>query len=127
MWLENLKELRKTSGLTIKQIADRSGVPGRSVERIFAGETECPRVETLHQIVKVLGGSLDAVLAGTQTVVSSKTTAELHEEVAKLTTENEILKMQLEHKTEMLKLQMEHKEEMAALHKYYLSQLKTKE
>lgn len=113
MWLENLKALKKKSSLTTKQIIELSGVPERSVNRIFAGETECPRVETLYQIVKVLGGSLDAILAGTQTVVGSETTETLQETVDKLSAENE-----------RLKLELKHKEEMLALHNYYIEYIK---
>ena len=36
MWLDNLKELKEKSGMTSKQIADKSRLPERTVVRIFA-------------------------------------------------------------------------------------------
>ena len=63
MWLENLKTLKKEKGLSIKQIADKTNLPERTVNRILSGETDNPYVDTLHRIVTVLGGSLDDILA----------------------------------------------------------------
>ena len=63
MWLENLKDLKKRTGMSSKQIAERTNLPERTVNRIFSGDTDSPYVDTLHRIVTVLGGSLDDILA----------------------------------------------------------------
>ena len=129
MWLDNLKELKKNSGLSAKQIADKTNLPERTVSRIFSGDTDSPYADTLHRIVTVLGGSLDDILADTKVVVGDKSLATLQDDVDTVTaerdliiTENAILKDKvaaLTAENEMLKTQLLHKEELLALHNYY--------
>lgn len=129
MWLDNIKELKKKTGMSAKQIADKTNLPERTINRIFAGETDNPYVDTLHRIVTVLGGSLDDILADTKVVVGDKNLATLKEDVDVATAErdlviaeNAILKEKvttLTSENEMLKLQLMHKEEIIALHNYY--------
>ena len=69
MWLDNLKELKKQTRMSIKQIAEQTNLPERTVNRIFSGDTDNPYVDTLHRIVTVLGGSLDDILADTKVVL----------------------------------------------------------
>ena len=108
MWLENLKLLKKQSGLSSKQIAERTNLPERTVCRIFSGETDNPYVDTLYRIVVVLNGSLDDILADTKAVVGHSSLKDMQEEIDKLRRENE-----------MLRLQISHKEELLAVHQYY--------
>ena len=129
MWLDNLKELKKVTGMSVKQIADKTNLPERTVNRIFSGDTDNPYVDTLHRIVNVLGGSLDDILADTKVVVATETLVEVKEnaEVAKAernltTAENAILKDKvaaLTAEVDMLKREIKHKEEIIALHNYY--------
>lgn len=124
MWLDNLKELKNRTSMSAKQIAEKTNLPERTVNRIFSGDTDNPYADTLHRIVTVLGGSLDDILTDSKVVVGGKdlvtlqesldvVTAErdnalmenatLKEEVAALTAEAEVLKMQLKHKEEIMK------------------------
>lgn len=129
MWLDNLKELKKTTGMSSKQIADKTNLPERTVARIFSGDTDSPYADTLHRIVTALGGSLDDILADTKVVVGEKSLATLQDDVATVTaerdliiTENNILRDKVNALTaenELLKLQLMHKEELLALHNYY--------
>ena len=129
MWLENLKELRKKTGLSSKQIADKANLPERTVVRIFSGDTDNPYVDTLHRIVTVLGGSLDDVLADSKTVLGTKNLATLQEDAARLGDEVSRLKEEiaalrdrvttLSAENDILRLNLEHKEELLALHDYY--------
>ena len=129
MWLENLKELKKSKGMTFTQIADATKIPESTIKRIFAGDTEAPYVTTIHRIVTVLGGSLDHVLADTNVVLSTESLVEAKETVditeAKLDlvlAENEMLKakaLSQEKEIEILKEKLQHKEELLALHNYY--------
>lgn len=129
MWLDNIKELKKQKGMSVKQIADMTNLPERTVNRIFSGETDNPYVDTLHRIVTVLGGSLDDILADTKVVVGEENLATLQESVGVATAErdliaaeNSILKEKvaaLTSENEMLKLKLMHKEELLALHNYY--------
>jgi transcriptional regulator with XRE-family HTH domain len=129
MWLDNLKELKKKTGMSAKQIADKTNLPERTVSRIFSGDTDNPYVDTLHRIVTVLGGSLDDILADTKVVVGEQNLVTLQENVEVVTaerdlimTENAILKdkvVALTAENDMLKMQLKHKEEIIALHNYY--------
>lgn len=129
MWSDKLKELKKQSGLSSKQIAEKTNLPERTVSRIFSGDTDNPYVDTIHRIVTVLGGSLDDILADTKAVVGDKSLATLQEEADTVTAErdlivaeNAILKDKvatLTAENEMLKTQLLHKEELLALHNYY--------
>ena len=50
----NLKRLKKESGMTNAEIADLSGIPVSTVNKIFSGATENPRYGTLLAIEQVL-------------------------------------------------------------------------
>lgn len=136
MWLDNLKELKKKTGMSAKQIADKTKLPERTVSRIFSGDTDNPYADTLHRIVTVLGGSLDDILADTKVVVGESNLATLQESVDVvtaerdlvtaerdlITAENAILKdkvVTLSAEIDVLKMQLKHKEEIIALHNYY--------
>jgi transcriptional regulator with XRE-family HTH domain len=129
MWLDNLKELKKKTGMSVKQIADKTNLPERTVNRIFSGDTDNPYVDTLHRIVTSLGGSLDDILADTKVVVSEVKLVDLKESVDVVTAErdlilaeNAILKEKvstLEKQLELTSMQLKHKEELLALHNYY--------
>lgn len=54
MNVEKLKQLKKDAGYTNKMIADDSGVPIGTVQKIFSGETKAPRFKTLKAIEAVL-------------------------------------------------------------------------
>lgn len=129
MWLDNLKELKKTKGMSTKQIAEKTNLPERTVTRIFSGDTDNPYVDTLHRIVTVLGGSLDDILADTKMVVGEHSLATLQERMDVVTAErdrilaeNAILKDKADALTaenEMLKMEIRHKDEIIAIHNYY--------
>ena len=129
MWLENLKELKKTKGMTTKQIADATKIPESTIKRIFSGDTEDPYVTTIHRIVTVLGGSLDHVLADTNAVLAPETLVEVKETIEiteaerdSIAAENEMLKAKnsaLSTEVELLKKELNHKDELLSLHKYY--------
>ena len=129
MWLDRLKELKKETGMSLNQIADATNLPDKTIDRIFSGKTTNPYVDTLHRIVSVLGGSLDDILADTKVVVGPEKLATLQEsvdvataELGMLKAENAMLKDKVSALTtenDFLRLKLEHKEEMLALHNYY--------
>ena len=129
MWLENLKELKKKTGMSSKQIAAKTNLPERTVTRIFSGDTDNPYVDTLHRIVTVLGGSLDDILADSKAVVATQSVVELKETVDVIeashdlvSAENEMLKAKvaaLSTELELLKRELTHKDELIALHNFY--------
>lgn len=143
MWLDNLKELKTAKGLSVKQIAEMTNLPERTVSRIFSGDTDNPYVDTLHRIVSVLGGSLDSILADSKAVVGNANlttlqadidrlngevnrleseTERLNNELTLLATENNELKNRITVLTTengLLLIKLEHKEEIISLHNYY--------
>jgi transcriptional regulator with XRE-family HTH domain len=129
MWLDNLNELKKSKGMTLKQISDATKIPESTIKRVFAGDTIDPYVSTIHRIVIVLGGSLDHVLADTNAVLAPESVAEAKEiaDVAEaqrdlIAIENDRLKahnLALTTENELLKKELAHKEELLALHNYY--------
>lgn len=129
MWLDNLKELKKETGMSSKQIAEKTNLPERTVIRIFSGDTDNPYVDTLHRIVTVLGGSLDDILADTKVVVGEKSLVALQADVDVITAERDILAAEnsilkdkvvtLTAELDMLKMQLKHREEIIAIHNYY--------
>jgi transcriptional regulator with XRE-family HTH domain len=129
MWLENLKELKNEKGLSVKKIAELSGLPERTVARIFSGDTPSPYMDTVHRIATVLDGSLDDLLSDSKTVIGSKSLATLQGEVDRLTAENVMLNAELDlmkdkvvtltAENDLLRTKLENKEEIIRLHNYY--------
>ncbi len=129
MWLKNLQELKKKSNKTSKQIAIETKLPERTVTRIFSGETEHPRIDTLYFLVTALGGTLNDIFADTNVVVATETLAEVKENAGVVEAErdlvlaeNEMLKAKVAALTteiELLHKELQHKEELLALHNYY--------
>lgn len=129
--------------MTSKAIADKTNLPERTVVRIFSGDTPNPYVDTLYRIVAVLDGSLDDVLADSKTVVGNKNLATLQEDNDRLNADNDRLSNELTlaqaelailkdkvcvltTENDMLRMKLEHKEEIISLHNYY-NKLKSKE
>lgn len=136
MWLDNLKELKKEKGMSAKQIAEKTNLPERTVNRILSGDTDNPYVDTLHRIVTVLGGSLDDILADTKVVVATESLVEVKETLEEvkenanvmeaerdlIKLENERLKVEnanMATELQLLKRELQHKDEIIALHNYY--------
>ena len=61
-----LKELKDQRKLTNQQLSDLSGVPVGTINRIMAGQTDNPSFQTVCDMVRAMGWSLDE-LAGMQT------------------------------------------------------------
>ena len=129
MWLENLKELKKKTGMSVKQIAEKSNLPERTVCRIFGGETDHPYADTLDMIVKALGYDLGDIFADTAVIVATEKLVKIKEEAEVveaerdvIAVENDMLKTKntaLTAEVEFLKREVQHKDELLALHTYY--------
>ena len=131
MWLDNLKELKKKTGMSAKQIAEKTNLPERTVNRIFAGESDHPYADTLDLIVKSMGYDLGDIFADTGVIVATEKLVEIKENVDVVEAErdlviveNEMLKAKvtaLTTENELLKKDLHHKDELLALHNYYKS------
>ena len=125
MWLDNLRELKKVTNKSSKQIAEGTFMPERTVVRIFNGETANPSITTLIPIINFLGGSFDEIFADTRAVIGDKNLAILQESIVAITAERDSaiaenigLKEQVTALTnELLKTQLTHKDEIISLYK----------
>ena len=140
MWLDNLKELKKKSGMSSKQIAEKSRLPERTVSRIFSGESDHPYADTLDLIVKALGDyDLGDIFADTNVVVATETLVDVKEAVEVLETEqenilaeNESLKAELIAKDteiqmlkdELVRKEAQFKDDLLSLVKYFIKEHK---
>lgn len=59
MGLEKIAEYKKKLGLTNAELAEKSGVPLGTINKILSGATKDPKLETLKSIARVLGLTLD--------------------------------------------------------------------
>ncbi len=92
MWLDNLKEIKKKSGMTTKQIAEKSRIPERTINRIFAGESDHPYADTLDLIVKAMGNyDLGDIFTDTNVVIATEAIVEVKEAVQELEAEQDNL------------------------------------
>ena len=64
MNLSEMKARKKELGLSNKEISRRSGVPLGTVQKIFGGVTEAPRMETIIALERVLRRDTDGYAAG---------------------------------------------------------------
>jgi transcriptional regulator with XRE-family HTH domain len=136
MWISNLKELKTKSGMTAKQLADKTNLPERTIKRILNGETDHPRIDTLYLIVTAMDATLNDIFADTNVIVATETLAEVKEEAIQVeaekeialaekdlaVAENEMLKTKvlvLTQEIELLKKDLQHKDELLALVNYF--------
>lgn len=54
MTLEEMKRIKQERGYSLAQLAEYSGVPLGTIQKIFSGETKCPRYATLQALEKAL-------------------------------------------------------------------------
>lgn len=59
MWHDKLLELKKASGKTTEEIASISGIPRGTLNKIFAGVTKDPQLETIKTLLYSVGYSLN--------------------------------------------------------------------
>ena len=62
MNIRKLNEIREVRNLSCVSIAKQSGVPYRTVSKLFSGENQNPTWETITAITRVLNCSLDELL-----------------------------------------------------------------
>lgn len=142
MWLDNLKEIKKKSGMTTKQIAEKSRIPERTINRIFGGESDHPYADTLDIIVKAMGNyDLGDIFTDTNVVIATEAIVEVKETVEELEAEQDSLlsdKRELEAaliakdteiqnlRDELARRESQHKDELLELVKYF-TKIKTQE
>ena len=61
VFLERLRVLKDKSGMSAKEIADKSGIPESTVTRILSGKTPNPTIISVMDIIKAMGGKASDV------------------------------------------------------------------
>ena len=83
-WFENLRALKATSNMSMREIAAKSGIPEPTLEKIFSGATKSPGVNTIQSLVHALGYTLDDIDSGPNKKSPSTAEAAPGEDVLKL-------------------------------------------
>lgn len=107
---------KKELGLSKKEIEEATGIPLRTLSRIFSmDEADHKRgisADNLHKVLKVLNLTFEELFEDSTAYVGNHHYEALLHRIDELTREVDILKLQLEHKNELL-----------AVHGKYLSYL----
>lgn len=129
MWLDRLKELKKQTGMSNKQIAELTFSSEKTIHRIFSGENDNPYIDTLDRVAKALGSSLDDIFSDTKVVIGEQDLATTKEGLVVATAERDLIAAEnavlkekvaaLTAENNLLTLQLKHKEEIIAIHNYY--------
>ncbi|MEY8361629.1 helix-turn-helix domain-containing protein [Flavonifractor plautii] len=59
MWLDVFNEMRKSSGMSLDELSEKSGVPKGTLAKITSGITKTPSLETMKSLVYAMGYTLD--------------------------------------------------------------------
>lgn len=59
MWLDRFNNLRRTSGMSLDELSERSGVPKGTLAKITSGITKSPALETMRSLVYAMGYTLN--------------------------------------------------------------------
>ena len=59
MWLDVLRKMKKTSGKTSQIIAEETGIPKSTIDKLLTGRTKDPALSLVRSIVHCLGYTLD--------------------------------------------------------------------
>lgn len=59
MYVETLKRLKKQSKMTTAEIAEKSGIPEPTLEKLFSGKTKRPTLQTVTKLAHLFGCTLD--------------------------------------------------------------------
>ena len=128
-WLINLNECRVRKDMSLKYIAEKTDVSEKSVHRIFTGESKSPGVEIVRRIIRVMDSSINEIFGESGAVIGGQDLVALQAQVDSLTAENSLLRAEnstlkdkscaLTSENELLRLKLEHKEEIISLHNYY--------
>lgn len=136
MWIDKIKDAKKTKNITTKMMSDRVHIPEPTITRILSGKTEFPRIDTVLLLGEAVGLSAMELFSETTSFLGDKnivalqeeldiangTVAALRTEIAAISEENTNLKLEnvaLTAENDMLRMKLEHKEEIISLHNYY--------
>lgn len=59
MWLDTLRNMKKSSGKTSQMISEETGIPKSTIDKLLIGRTKDPALSMVRSIVHCLGYTLD--------------------------------------------------------------------
>lgn len=59
MWLDKLREMKRNSGMTSQEIADKSNISKSTIDKLFSGKTTEPYLKSTMAIVHAMGYTVD--------------------------------------------------------------------
>jgi transcriptional regulator with XRE-family HTH domain len=62
MLAQKLRQMRDNCGMTSKELAEKSGVPLGTVNRLLSSGNESGSIQTVYDLVKAMDGSLDELM-----------------------------------------------------------------
>lgn len=82
--LQKLKKLKDDSHMTCQQVADASGIPLSTVNRILSGQTLNPSFITIASMIRAMGGSLDDFFDGESVPDSLPESADCNDDIIEM-------------------------------------------
>lgn len=131
MWRERIIEAKKAKGITTKMLAERtpSHITTETITRILKEKTDDPRISTVLALCEAVELSPWELFADAAVVVAYQSFVALQAEVDALKAEREAIAEEnaalkdkvckLSSENELLQIKLEHKEEIISLHNYY--------
>ena len=136
MWLDNLLEIMKEKNVSPKQLAERSNLPPKTISRILSRHTANPYIDTLDRIANALECSIADILVDTKTVIGTSNLLTLQDDLDAVIAEKETITAErdlvladntilkdkvrtLTSEVELLKMQIMYKDKIIATHEYY--------
>ena len=80
-WYDRVKELKKEHGVTTVKLAQMTGIPFGTLNKLLTGQTKNPSLDTVEKIASALGSSVSYIAYG---VEENAAESELFEKYSKL-------------------------------------------
>lgn len=129
-WLERIIEAKTSKGITTKQMSERIGLPTKTIDRILAGKTRTPYIDTVLDLGASVGLTPKEIFTETGVVLGDQELSAyqaeveaLKAELAAVAADNVELKVKIaaqEAELDLMRMKMEHKEQIIALHERYV-------
>lgn len=131
MWFDRLGTAFLNSKLSQKQLAELSQVSEKTIKRLLTNRSYSPSLDTINRVSSALGISTEDLFSDTDARVLSGNLLTIQEDYEKLSAEfgllsaeNAMLKDKvsaLTSENDLLRIKLEHKDEIISLHNYYNS------
>lgn len=130
MWRERIIEEMTAKNISKKTMAERMETTEKTVSRLLSDKSKSPYITTVLEAGAAVGLSPIELFAETGLIVGSETLAKLQTDIDRLNNEVSLLQAELAiqkdkvciltTENDMLRMKLEHKEEIISLHNYYI-------